>query len=109
MMRGTEIISSIAWSSDLHPDTITELQEAILDLDRRAFGSNRTEVSAASAFARLEAFVRNCGSARQAAARLGIGPGFLSDIRNARRPMPDHVCRAIGLERRRIGERYLEI
>jgi hypothetical protein len=103
MMRGQEIVAAISWGSDLHPNTITEIEAAILDLDRRAYGNNRPQINGIAACAKLEKFIKACGSANVAAGKLGISKGLLSDIRNARRPIPDGVCRMLGLVKRQPG------
>jgi hypothetical protein len=110
MMRGQEIVAAISWGSDLHPNTITEIEAAILDLDRKAYGNNRPQINGIAACIRLERYIKTCGSANAAAAKLGISKGFLSDIRNARRPIPPGVCGVLGLERRLPGrDIYLEV
>lgn len=109
-MRGAEIIDSIKWSYDIHPESRREIEDAIMRLDAKAHGGNgRPKLNSVSAFARLEAFIKRKGSARKAALALGISESFLSDIRNARRPIPPGVCAKIGIERVREKESYLEV
>ncbi|MAN77653.1 MAG: hypothetical protein CML24_10775 [Rhizobiales bacterium] len=97
-MRGAEIIDQIKWSYDIHPESRREIEDAILRLDAKAHGGNRRpRLNSVSAFARLEAYIKRKGSARKAAMALGISESFLSDIRNARRPIPPGFAVQSGL------------
>ncbi|HTO27391.1 MAG TPA: hypothetical protein VL017_02245, partial [Devosia sp.] len=104
MMRAPEILSRIAWSSELHPDTIVEIEDAILALDRRAFGGNgRPEVNALGMHAKLEAFIVKTGSAAAVGRMCGLSRTYMADARSGRRPVPDALALLLGYERRPHG------
>jgi hypothetical protein len=100
-MRGHEILSSIAWSGDVHPDTIASIEAAILDLDRKAHGTNRPTFNAMEAHRRLSSFIEARGGYRKAADALGISKSFLFDMHNGDRPITDGVLAALKLMRTR--------
>lgn len=100
-MRGHEILSSIAWSGDVHSDTIASIEAAILDLDRKAHGSNRPQYNAMEAHRRLSAFINAKGGYRKAAEALGKSKSYVYDMHAGDRPVPDDVLAALGLMRTR--------
>src|SRR4051812_5041551 len=94
------IVERISWGGDLHPDKIAEIETAILDLDRKAHGSNQQPVlTEIQAYAKLRGFIRRHKSEAAAARSLGISRGFLSDVLNGRRPMTPAICERLGLKR----------
>lgn len=107
-MRGAEIVAAISWDQDLHPDTIAEIEQAILDLDRRAHGNGQPILRAMDAERRLRAFISRHTSAAAAARALGVSRGFLYDIQCGRRPIPPAIQAAIGIKRLRESELYEE-
>jgi hypothetical protein len=101
-MRGHEILSSIAWSGDVHPDTIASIEAAILDLDRRVHGTNKPAHQWTEVHRRLSQFIaKNGGSYRKAVAALGISKSFLYDMHSGTRPYTDDVLAKLGLMRTR--------
>ena len=96
-MRGQEILSSIVWSGDVHPDTIKEIQAAILDLDKKAYGTNRPQLNALEVHKRLSEFIARHGSVRKAADAIGISKSYLHDVDAGHRPASDTILRRLGL------------
>lgn len=107
-MRGQEIVSRISWGQDLHPDTIAEIEQAILDLDRKAYGNGQPVLRPMDAERRLRAFIAKHPSAAAAARALGVSRGFLYDIQCGRRPISPAIQAAIGIKRLRESELYEE-
>ncbi|QYO75618.1 hypothetical protein [Devosia salina] len=98
-MRGHEILSSIAWSSDVHPDTIASIEAAILDLDRKVHGTNRTTYREQELHFLLKDFITKHGGIRKAADAAGVSKSYLSDVDCGRRPAGDKILAALGLVR----------
>lgn len=98
-MRGHEILSSIAWSGDVHPDTIQQIEAAILDLDRRVHGTNRQTFNQMEVHRRLTAFIEGRGGYRKAAEALGISKSFLYDMHAGDRPVTAAVLHRLGLQK----------
>lgn len=99
-MRGHEILSSIAWSGDVHPETIASIEAAILDLDRKVHGTNKPVHQWTEVHRRLTHFIaRNGGSYRKAAGALGVSKSFLYDMHCGTRPYTDAVLARLGLQR----------
>lgn len=104
-MRAAEIISQITWSPDTDPASIAAVEDAIIQLDAKSRQSNnRPVVSEIQLYRRLEIFIERAGSAKAAAAQLGISPSFLSQIRHAGRSMPAHVVHRLGYQKKREFE-----
>jgi hypothetical protein len=99
MMRGHEILSSIAWSGDVHPDTIQQIEAAILDLDRKVHGTNRPVFSRMEAHKRLTAFIEGRGGYRKASEALGVSKSFLYDMHAGERPVTAALLHRLGLKR----------
>nr|WP_295884162.1 helix-turn-helix transcriptional regulator [uncultured Devosia sp.] len=98
-MRGQEILTQISWSGDVHPDTIASIEAAILDLDRRVYGTNRTTYSEAQVHFLLTKFIEDHGGIRKAAEAMNLSKSYLSDVINSHRPPSKKVIAALGLSR----------
>jgi hypothetical protein len=98
-MRGQEILDQIAWSGDMHPETIASIEAAILALDRKVYGTNRTTFNQMEVHKRLTAFVDSRGGYRKAAEALGISKSFLYDMHAGDRPVTPAVLHRLGLQR----------
>lgn len=107
-MRAAEILPAIQWSADIHPDIIRRIEDAIRDLDRRAYGNGQPVLHPLEADTRLRAFIAKHPSAAAAARALGVSRGFLYDIQCGRRPIPPAIQSAIGIKKIRTPERYEE-
>lgn len=104
-MRAHEIIANIAWSPDTDPAAIARIEDAIIQLDAKSRGGNaRPVVTEIQLYRRLETFIERAGSAKAAAAQLGISPSFLSQIRHAGRAMPASVAHRLGFQKKREFE-----
>lgn len=104
-MRAQEIIAHISWSPDTDPSTIQQIEDAIIQLDAKSRQSNhRPVVTEIQLYRRLEQFIERAGSAKAAAAQLGISPSFLSQIRHASRTMPPAVVHRLGFQKKREFE-----
>jgi hypothetical protein len=98
-MRGLEILDAIAWSGDVHPDTIASIEAAILDLDRKVHGTNRRSYNTVTIQPLLDAFIKRHGSIRKAADAMGVSKSYLHDVDAGHRPPSDKVLAALGLIR----------
>ncbi|GLQ53619.1 hypothetical protein [Devosia nitrariae] len=98
-MRGHEILDQISWSGDMHPDTISQIEAAILDLDRKAHGTNRPAFNAMEVHRRLTVFISERGGYRKAAEVLGISKSFLFDMHAGERPVTPAVLHRLGLQK----------
>lgn len=98
-MRGHEILTSISWAGDVHPDTIADIEAAILDLDRRVHGTNRSFYTTTQLHFVLTKFIDKHGSIRKAAEAMGVSKSYLHDVDAGHRPASDKVLAALGLIR----------
>jgi len=101
MMRGHEIIESISWSGDVHPETVKQIQAAIEALDRKAYGTNRPAYNAMEVHRRMTDLITKHGGQRGAAEAVGKSKSFFHDMYAGNRPVPDDVLASLGLMRTR--------
>lgn len=106
-MRGHEILSSISWSSDVHPDTIASIEAAILDLDRKVHGTNMPTFAWPVAHKRLSQLIAKHKGHRKTAEFLGISKSFLYDVHCSKRPYTAEILQAIGLRRLPAKEKFV--
>lgn len=100
MMRGEEILKSISWSGDVHPETIASIEKAILDLDKKVHGTNMPVFSRMDVHRRLTEFIDGRGGYRKAAEALGISKSFVYDMHAGQRPVTPAVLHRLGLQKR---------
>lgn len=98
-MRGHEILDQITWSSDVHPETIKQIELAIAALDRKAYGTNRPSYNGAELHFLLTKYIKRHGSIRKAADAMGLSKSYLHDVDAGHRPASDKVLAALGLMR----------
>lgn len=108
-MRAQEIITLIEWPEAMPADRRHAVEDAILALDRKAYGNGQPILKPMDAERRLRNFISKHPSNAAAARALGISRGFLYDIQCGRRPIPPAIQSAIGITRIREPERYEEI
>lgn len=108
-MRGHEILQSITWSGDVHPDTIAAIEAAILDLDKKVHGTNLPVHQWTEVHMRLGKLLARHGGYRKTAEKLGISKSFLYDMHCGTRPYTDAVLHALGLKRLAAKEKFVPV